>query len=278
MAVKPGSRGRSRKPRARGRKSENRNYRDGDKEILYGYHSVFEALKADRRKFESVIVHENRSDKRVQAVVDLAGKKQVPVQTLAGEELDRLADFGRHQGIAAQASFFPVQPASTLLKKIEARTDPFFTLILESIEDPQNTGALIRTALCAGVDYIVMPKDRCALPSAGVSRSSAGAMEHAPIFLATNLSVLIRDLKTHGAWVFGLDAGGDKGLFDADLTGNLVLVVGGEHTGLRPGVRKACDFILSIPMETHITSLNASVAGGIAMFEARRQHLGLKCR
>lgn len=273
MAGKPDSQGRGRTPRGQGRKSENRN--SGDKEILYGYHSVFEALKAGRRKFESIMVYENRSDKRVQAVADLAGEKRVPIQTLAGGELDRLAGLGRHQGIAARASSFPVQPASTLLTQIETRTDPFFALILESIEDPQNTGALIRTALCAGVDYIVMPKDRCALPSAGVSRSSAGAMEHAPIFLATNISVLIRDLQKYGAWVSGLDAGADKGLFEADLTGNLVLVVGGEHTGLRPGVRKACDFILSIPMETHVTSLNASVAGGIAMFEARRQRLGL---
>jgi len=273
MAGKPDSQGRGRTPRGQGRKNDNRN--SGDNEILYGYHSVFEALKAGRRKFESIMVNENRSDKRVQAVADLAGEKKVAVQTLAGEELDRLAGFGRHQGIAARVSSFPVQSASTLFTQIETRTDPFFTLILESIEDPQNTGALIRTALCAGVDYIVMPKDRCALPSAGVSRSSAGAMEHAPIFLATNISVLIRDLQKYGAWVSGLDAGADKGLFEADLTGNLVLVVGGEHTGLRPGVRKACDFILSIPMETHVTSLNASVAGGIAMFEARRQRLGL---
>jgi 23S rRNA (guanosine2251-2'-O)-methyltransferase len=221
------------------------------------------------------MVYENRSDKRVQAVIDLAEKKQVTIQTLSGEEVDRLAGFGRHQGIAASVSSLPVQSASALFKQIEARTDPFFLLILESIEDPQNTGALIRTALCADVDYIVMPKDRCALPSAGVSRSSAGAMEHAPIFLATNLSAVIRDLKKYGAWVSGLDAGGDKGLFEADLTGNLALVVGGEHTGLRPRVRKACDFILSIPMQTRITSLNASVAGGIAMFEARRQRLGL---
>lgn len=274
MAGKPGSQGRGRKQsRGRGRKSENQN--SGDKEILYGYHSVFEALKAGRREFESIMLYENRSDKRVQAVADLAGRKQVTVQTLTGEELDRMAGFGRHQGIAARVSAFPVQSTSALLKQIEARIEPFFILILESIEDPQNTGALIRTALCAGVDYIVMPKDRCALPSAGVSRSSAGAMEHAPIFLATNLSVLIRDLKTYGAWVSGLDAGADKGLYEADFTGNLALVVGGEHTGLRPGVRNACDFILSIPMETRITSLNASVAGGIAMFEARRQRLGL---
>ena len=273
MGGKPGSQGRKRKPRGQGGKNESRN--PGDKEILYGYHSVFEALKAGRRKFESIMVNENRSDKRLQAVTDLAGEKQVAVQTLSSEELDQLAGFGRHQGIAARVSAFPVQSVSALLKLIEARTEPFFILILESIEDPQNTGALIRTALCAGVDYIVMPKDRCALPSAGVSRSSAGAMEHAPIFLATNLSVLIRDLKKYGAWVSGLDAGADKCLFDADLTGNLGLVVGGEHTGLRPGVRKACDFILSIPMETHITSLNASVAGGIAMFEARRQRLGI---
>lgn len=276
MAGKSGSQGPrgSSIPRGRGGKSENKN--PGDKEILYGYHSVFEALKAGRRIFESVMVYENRSDKRVQAVADLAAEKQVAVQTVAGDTLDRLVGFGRHQGIAARVSSFPVQSVSAMLKQIEVRTDPFFILILESIEDPQNTGALIRTALCADVDYIVMPKDRCALPSAGVSRSSAGAMEHAPIFLATNLSTLIRDLKNHGAWVSGLDAGADKGLFEADLTGNLTLVVGGEHTGLRPGVRKACDFILSIPMETRITSLNASVAGGIAMFEARRQRLGTK--
>ena len=272
MAGKPGSRGRRRTPQGQRQKNENRN--SGDKEILYGYHSVFEALKAGRRKFESIMLYEHRSDKRVQVVADLAAEKQVTVQTLTGEELDRLAGLGRHQGIVARVSPFPVQSVPALFKQIETRTDPFFILILESIEDPQNTGALIRTALCADVDYIVMPKDRCALPSAGVSRSSAGAMEHAPIFLATNLSVLIRDLKKYGAWVSGLDAGGDKGLFEADLTGNLALVVGGEHTGLRPGIRKACDFILSIPMETHITSLNASVAGGIAMFEARRQRLG----
>ncbi|NWH03833.1 23S rRNA (guanosine(2251)-2'-O)-methyltransferase RlmB [Desulfobacter latus] len=271
MAGKPACQGRRRKSRGHGRKNEIRN--SGDKEILYGYHSVLEALKAGRRKFESIMIYENRSDKRVQAVADLAGEKQVTVQPLSGEALDRLAGFGRHQGIAARVSSFPVQSVPALFKQIEPRRDSFFILILESIEDPQNTGALIRTALCAGVDYIVMPKDRCALPSAGVSRSSAGAMEHAPIFLATNLSVLIRDLKKYGVWVSGLDAGADKGLFEADLTGNLVLVVGGEHTGLRPGIRKACDFILSIPMDTHITSLNASVAGGIAMFEARRQRL-----
>ncbi|WP_462268740.1 23S rRNA (guanosine(2251)-2'-O)-methyltransferase RlmB [Desulfobacter sp.] len=271
MAGKPAYQGRRRKSRGHGRKNEIRN--SGDKEILYGYHSVLEALKAGRRKFESIMIYENRSDKRVQAVADLAGEKQVTVQPLSGETLDRLAGFGRHQGIAARVSSFPVQSVPALFKQIEPRRDSFFILILESIEDPQNTGALIRTALCAGVDYIVMPKDRCALPSAGVSRSSAGAMEHAPIFLATNLSVLIRDLKKYGVWVSGLDAGADKGLFEADLTGNLVLVVGGEHTGLRPGIRKACDFILSIPMNTHITSLNASVAGGIAMFEARRQRL-----
>lgn len=273
MAGKPESQGQKGKLRGQGRKKEGKN--SGDKEILYGYHSVFEALKAGRRKFESIMVHENRSDKRAQAVADLAEKKHVPVQTVPGEALDRLAGLGRHQGIAARVSSFPVESVSAMLKQIEIRQAPFFILILESIEDPQNSGALIRTALCAGVDYIVMPKDRCALPSAGVSRSSAGAMEHAPIFLATNLSALIRDLKKYGAWVSGLDAGGDKGLFEAELTGNLVLVVGGEHTGLRPGVKKACDFILSIPMQTHVTSLNASVAGGIAMFEARRQRLGI---
>ena len=245
MGGKPGPKTRRRNPRGQGRNQDNSN--PGDKEILYGYHSVFEALKAGRRKFESVMVYENRSDKRVQSVIDLAEKKQVTVQNISGEELDRLAGLGRHQGIAARVSAFPVQSVSALFQQIEARTDPFFLLILESIEDPQNAGALIRTALCADVDYIVMPKDRCALPSAGVSRSSAGAMEHAPIFLATNLSTVIRDLKQYGAWVSGLDAGGDKGLYEADLTGNLALVVGGSIPDCGPGSERPATLFCPFP-------------------------------
>ncbi|MCG8635614.1 MAG: 23S rRNA (guanosine(2251)-2'-O)-methyltransferase RlmB [Desulfobacterales bacterium] len=243
------------------------------KEVLYGFHSVYEALRAGRRKFESVFLSDKRSDPRVEKVALLAADAGVPVENAPPETLERLAAGGNHQGICARVSAFPVRGIPDIWTELRDRETPFFILIVESIEDPHNLGALIRTALCADVDYIVIPKDRSALPSPGVSRSSAGAMEHADIFMATNLASLMRDLKEEGAWISGLDAGGDKSLFEAELTGNLALVVGGEHKGIRPGVRKECDFILSIPISGKINSLNASVAGGIAMYEAKRQRL-----
>ncbi len=255
-----GSKGRSGKP-------------GSGKDVLYGFHSVYEALRAGRRQFESVLVSDKRSDPRVEKVAQLAAEIGVPVQNASSEILEKLAFGGKHQGICARVSAFPARGVADIWSELRKRETPFFILIVESIEDPHNLGALIRTALCADVDYIVIPKDRSALPSPGVSRSSAGAMEHADIFLATNLSSLMRDLKEKGTWISGLDAGGDKGLFEADLTGNLALVVGGEHKGIRPGVRKECDFILSIPISGKVNSLNASVAGGIAMYEAKRQRL-----
>ena len=121
----------------------------------------------------------------------------------------------------------------------------------------------------------MIPKDRSALPSSSVSRSSAGAMEHANIFLITNTASILRSLKENGVWISGLDAGGNTLLFDSDLTGNIALVIGGEHKGIRPGVKKECDFLLFIPnhgpAQGNINSLNASVAGGVAMYEALRQ-------
>ena len=248
----------------------------GRSEVLYGFHSVYEALNAGKRRFDTILLSDKRSDKRIEKVAVLAQKANLGVRYLPADELDRLANGGNHQGIAAHVSAFPVKKMSDIWEPLRDRKSPFFILILESIEDPHNTGALIRTALCAGADYIIIPKDRSALPSPGVSRSSAGAMEHADIYIATNLASLMRDLKEEGAWISGLDAGGDKGLFEADLTGDLVLVVGGEHKGLRPGVRKECDFILSIPIQGQVNSLNASVAGGVAMFEAKRQRLKIK--
>jgi 23S rRNA (guanosine2251-2'-O)-methyltransferase len=179
--------------------------------------------------------------------------------------------FANHQGMVAQTSFFPVKKASEVVTRIDETPSPCFILILENIEDPHNLGALIRTALCAGVDCILIPKDRSVTPSSTVSRSSAGAMEHADIYMITNTASILKTLKENGVWISGLDADGDRSVFDADLTGNIALVIGGEHKGVRPLVKKECDFLLSIPNKGRINSLNASVAGGIAMFEALRQ-------
>ena len=242
-------------------------------EILFGFHSVYEALKAGRRRFEGLYLFKKLSGRRKDIVMSAAKTAGIPVSFTDTQQLDLLAHGGVHQGIAARTTLFPVSREPELISRITQRQTPFRALILDQIEDPQNLGALIRTALCTGIDYIVIPKDRSALPGPGVSRASAGAMEHASIFVVTNTAATIRTLKSHNAWVAGLDAAGDTRLHQADLTGNLVLVVGGEHKGVRPGVLKVCDFVISIPIESPVTSLNASVAGAMAMYEALRQKI-----
>lgn len=241
-------------------------------DTLFGFHSVYEALKADRRKFYKIFVSsQKRALTRFEKIEILAKKKNIKIEKAVPDFFDKMTNFANHQGILAKTSFFPVKNASEVTTIIQKRQKPCFILIMESIEDPHNLGALIRTALCAGVDYILIPKDRCATPSSTVSRSSAGAMEHANIFMITNTASILRSLKENGVWISGLDAKGDTSLFDSDLKGNIALVIGGEHKGIRPGVKKECDFLLSIPNQGNINSLNASVAGGIAMYEAFRQ-------
>lgn len=240
-------------------------------EILYGFHSVTEALKAGKRKISRVILSGKQASKRVTFIENLAREKKVRVEWTDPKALDRLTQDGKHQGAALEASLLPAGNASEVADRVKQSKTPCFILVMENMEDPHNMGALIRTALCAGVDYILIPKDRSASPNAAVSRSSAGAMEHANIFMITNTASVLRALKEAGVWISGLDADGDRTLFESDLTGHIALVIGGEHKGIRPLVKKECDFLLSIPNLGRINSLNASVAGGIAMFEALRQ-------
>ncbi|MBU1341887.1 MAG: 23S rRNA (guanosine(2251)-2'-O)-methyltransferase RlmB [Proteobacteria bacterium] len=240
-------------------------------DILFGFHSVYEALRAQKRKFYKILISKKRTPQRVQEIEALARQKNIQIETVDPELLDKMTDFSKHQGIVAQTSFFPVKKADEIVTMIRKNSEPCFILILENIEDPHNLGALIRTALCAGVNYILIPKDRSCSPSSTISRSSAGAMEHADIYMITNTASILRSLKENGVWISGLDADGDTALFSADLTGNIALVIGGEHKGIRPIVKKECDFLLSIPNRGNINSLNASVAGGIAMYEALRQ-------
>ncbi len=240
-------------------------------DILFGFHSVTEALNAGKRKFHKILLSKKRSDKRSDTINKMAKEKNISIEWTGPDRLDKLTQFANHQGIAATTSLFPTGNASEVAGRVAKSETPCFILVVENLEDPHNLGALIRTALCAGVDYILVPKDRSATPSPTVSRSSAGAMEHADIFMITNTSSILRSLKEVGVWVSGLDADGDKNIFESDLTGHIALVIGGEHRGIRPLVKKECDFLLSIPNLGKINSLNASVAGGIAMFEALRQ-------
>jgi 23S rRNA (guanosine2251-2'-O)-methyltransferase len=240
-------------------------------DLLFGFHSVYEALRAGKRTFHSILMSKKRTGERMEKIEALTKERRVKIEIIDPAVLDKMTEFSNHQGVAARTSFFPVKSAVEIVDTIGREEKFCFILVMENIEDPHNLGALIRTALSAGVDYILIPKDRSAGPSPAVSRSSAGAMEHAGIYMITNTAALLKALKEKGVWVFGLDAGGDKSLFDVDLKGHIALVIGGENKGVRPLVKKECDFLLSIPNKGKISSLNASVAGGIAMYEALRQ-------
>ncbi|MBI9092381.1 MAG: 23S rRNA (guanosine(2251)-2'-O)-methyltransferase RlmB [Desulfobacterium sp.] len=240
-------------------------------EILCGIHPVREALRAGKRKVYAIVIAKERSRARVSEILQFAEANAIPVEMTDLAALDTMTRDARHQGVVARVSPFRQVRAEGIVKQMSKTVSGKFILVVESLEDPQNLGALIRTALCAGVDHIMLPKERSVSPSPSVSRASAGAMEHADISFITNTASLLRQLKELGFWVAGLDAAGKTPLFKADLTGNLVLVVGGEHKGIRPLVKKECDFLVSLPQKAGVTSLNASVAGGIAMYEVLRQ-------
>lgn len=243
-----------------------------DEEIISGLNSVYEALRAGRRKFAEIYISRERSGApsgRVKSILGLAGEKKIPVTRLKGPELDSLTDRGRHQGIGARVTPYPLSGMEEIINGKNGV--PPFILLLDGIEDPNNFGALVRTALCSGVGGVVILKDRAVSPTPAVSRCSAGALEHMRVVRVTNMVQTIEILKKEGFWIAGLDANGDSTLYDADMTGPLAVVIGGEDRGVRPLVQKNCDFMVSIPQTGPVNSLNASVAGAVVMYEVLRQ-------
>ena len=143
--------------------------------------------------------------------------------------------------------------------------------MLDNIQDPRNLGAIIRTALCVGIQGVIVPKDRSAPPTPAVSKASAGALEHIRLARVTNLVQTIKHCKTSGLWIMGLHKDAAQSIYAADMSGSIVLVIGGEQKGIRRLVKKNCDFLVSIPQQGEFNSLNASVAAAVAMYEAFRQ-------
>jgi 23S rRNA (guanosine2251-2'-O)-methyltransferase len=240
-------------------------------EMLYGFHPVCEALRAKRRAIHDIFVRRGRQDDRMASLVQLAVALGRSVTPIDERKLESLTGHAGHQGVCARVGPLP----SCALSEIPVSTDlpgcPPFVVLLDNLQDPQNVGAVIRTAYCAGVDGIVMPRDRSAGLRPSVSKASAGAMEHMPVATVANLVNAIGYLKTNGLWIVGLEGSADQSLFACDLTLPLGLVIGGEAKGLRPLVKRHCDFLVSIPHARTFNSLNASVAAALAIFEAYRQ-------
>jgi 23S rRNA (guanosine2251-2'-O)-methyltransferase len=239
-------------------------------EILYGIHPVQEALTAGRRKFYEIYLARDNAKGRLNNILKMVEDQNIVIKKITSRQLSVFANTTEHQGIGAKVSVYPVEDLNQIL---DMPTSGSFdlVLILDQVVDPRNLGALIRTALAVGIQQVIIPKDRSAPPSPAASKASAGAMEHLYIVKVVNIAAAINQIKTAGFWVAGLDKSAPKSVFESDLTDPLAIVIGAEAKGLRPLVKAACDFLVSIPQAGPVDSLNASVAGAVAMYEVFRQ-------
>ena len=240
-------------------------------EILYGIHPVCEALTAGRRKFYEIYVSDGKINTRIEHLIKLAKSTDIPVKLIRRQKLQPIAGTDAHQGVAAKVSPYPLLSLSEIISDPADSGTFSFYLLIDNIVDPHNLGALLRTALCAGITGVIIPKDRCAEPSPTVSKSSAGALEHINLARVVNMANAIKELKKINVWIIGLDKNGDRSIYENDFNENIAIVVGGEESGIRPLIKKHCDFLSFIPQTGPVSSLNASVAGGVALYEAYRQ-------
>lgn len=241
------------------------------REVLYGFHPVMEALTAGRRTMYTLMVDRKTLSDRQTRVVELAEKRGISCQTLTPEQIRAACSSDEHQGVAAAVARLPADSIESIVSESGRKDGTCLLVLLDSIVDPNNLGAIVRTAHCVGADALVIPKDRAVGATPAVSKASAGALEHTRLCRVTNLVGTIQWLKKEGVWVAGLSMQADQTVFQANLKGPLALVVGGEEKGLRPLVRQHCDFLVSIPLRGLVDSLNASAAAAVVLYEAFRQ-------
>jgi 23S rRNA (guanosine2251-2'-O)-methyltransferase len=238
-------------------------------DIVYGVNPVMEALRGSRRAFELFLAE--GSDRRLEMLVQLAGEKGVPVRRRDRVSLARLAGSEHHQGAVLRVEPYPYADLSDLLERWKESGEQGLILVLDGIQDPHNLGALIRSAACAGAHGVIIPQDRAVGVTPTVEKVSAGGVEAIAVARVANISQSLVLLKKEGFWIYGAAGDAAESLYRQNFRGHTVLVIGGEGEGLRPLVRRTCDLVISIPLKGRIDSLNASVAGGIMLFEAVRQ-------
>ena len=236
-------------------------------DLIYGRNAVYECLRAGRRKVLELRIAEGSQEKdRLAEILDLAQSQQVPVQRVNRKVLDDLAE--NHQGVILKASDYPYSDVDQILAVADERDEAPFILILDTLQDPQNLGTLLRTAEAAGVHGVLLPYRRTATVTPAVVNASSGASEHL-LIAQHNLAQAIGQLKEQDVWVIGLEGGEDAHPVEqVRLDGALALVVGSEGDGMRRLVRESCDLLLRLPMRGQIKSLNAAVAGSLALFLA----------
>jgi 23S rRNA (guanosine2251-2'-O)-methyltransferase len=239
---------------------------------MTGFHAVEEALTAGR-SLDRIVIARGRHGERIEAIVQKAKARGVPVRFEDRQQIDRLAGTREHQGVAALAAAKPVAAFEDL---IAANDGHGLMVLLDGVEDPHNLGAIVRTSLVAGAQGVVIPERRAAGLTDTVERASAGALAHLPIARVKNLVRAMEEMKEAGYWLVGLDERAKKNYTEVDLKGSVGIVMGSEGEGLHELTSKRCDFLVSIPTTGPVKSLNVSVAAGVMLFEVVRQRSDAK--
>ena len=240
-------------------------------EKLYGRKPVLEALRSGKRAISHIYLMQGSRDEVLNQIEAHAKAKGITLGLETRHRMDTMAGSDKHQGVIAVAEDYQYADLQDLLDLGRDKNEPAFLLLLDEIEDPQNLGAILRSADAAGVHGVVIPKNRAVEINATAVKASAGAVEHVKTAKVTNLNDAIRKLKDAQVWVVGADMEGDKNFYEYDFRRPVALVIGNEGKGLRRLVKENCDELVKIPMAGKMSSLNASVASALLLFEVARQ-------
>jgi len=240
-------------------------------DVIYGINPIKVLLRQPQVALERIIIASGRSGSALKEIINITRQRNIPVEFKTRQYLDELVGNNAHQGIAGLRPVFAYSELDQLLINRNKSSDFDLILILDGIMDPQNLGSIIRTAYCLGANGVIIPADRAAPVTSAVVKASAGSTQQLPVARVTNLVQVIEELKEKSFWVFGADAHEGGNLGEMDFNCHVALVLGGEAKGLRPLVKKKCDFLLSIPLRRSFDSLNVAVAAGIIQYEIFRR-------
>lgn len=257
------------------RKHVRRDPRSHDREerrpdnVIYGVLPVLEALRAEHRRIDKVLIADGSREARLSEIVDLCRSRGIRWDHVPRESFSKFV--GREANTQGVIAFSAAADYVDLDEVLDKAAEPALIIVLDGVEDPRNFGAILRSAECAGVDGVIIPERRSVGLTDTVAKASAGAIEYVKVAKAGNLNRLIEELKTRGIWVVGTTMDTETNYTDWDWTRPTAIVLGGEGTGLHRLVAENCDILVKIPMYGRIDSLNVSVAAGVLLFEARRQ-------
>tara|TARA_B000000475_G_scaffold47825_1_gene36693 strand:+ start:122 stop:868 length:747 start_codon:yes stop_codon:yes gene_type:complete len=238
---------------------------------IFGFHSIESILLDNPELVIKVLIQNGRKDKRIIDLINNLDSQKISYSSTDRANLDKISKGEIHQGVISEIILPPILNEDSFFNSIASFDQKPIVLILDSVQDPRNLGACLRSANAAGVSHVVINKDGSAPINSLVHRTSAGALNSLQIFHVTNLSRTIKQIKKRDIWVVGLDGSTQTSLFDINLTGSIAIVVGSEGKGIRPLIKKNCDQVVSIPMSGNVESLNVSVATAVTLFEIKRQ-------